>query len=155
MKTMKKFWKYFLNFIVLFLLVTGLTYWGTSIYNKKEEEKNTPTQYIAQESSPAIEIKDCTNKKIIGTATNDQTGKITYPTINYTETDVREHTYTIKETSQNTSSVTVDTNTYTVKSLILSSITRNMFVFVLEVIRIVQLQWHKGESKNCQKIEFT
>ena len=71
MKTMKKFWKYFLNFIVLFLLVTGLTYWGTSIYNKKEEEKNTPIQYIAQESSPAIEIKDCTNKKIIGTATND------------------------------------------------------------------------------------
>ena len=53
--------------------------------------------------------------KSIGTATNDQTGKITYPTINYTETDVREHTYTIKETSQNTSSVTVDTNTYTVK----------------------------------------
>lgn len=71
MKTMKKFWKYFLNFIVLFLLVTGLTFWGTTIYNKKEEEANTPAQYIAQESSPAIEIKECTNKKITGTATND------------------------------------------------------------------------------------
>ncbi len=71
MKTMKKFWKYFLNFIVLFLLVTGLSYWGTTIYTKNEEEHNTPKTYIAQESSPVIEIKECTNKKITGTATND------------------------------------------------------------------------------------
>ena len=73
MKTMKKFWKYFLNFIVLFLIVTGVTYWGTTINNKKRNENvaNTAITYIAQESSPIIEIGKCTNKKITGTATND------------------------------------------------------------------------------------
>lgn len=38
MKTMKKFWKYFINFIVLFLLVSGLMYLGTRNMNKEEEK---------------------------------------------------------------------------------------------------------------------
>lgn len=67
MKTMKKFWKYFINFIVLFLLVSGLTYLGTANNNKE----NKTIECIAQEKSPIIEIAECTNKKIIGTATND------------------------------------------------------------------------------------
>lgn len=37
MKTMKKFWKYFINFIVLFLLVSGLTYLGTMNRGKSEK----------------------------------------------------------------------------------------------------------------------
>ena len=36
MKTMKKFWKYFLNFLVLIILVALLTYWGTSKMKKNE-----------------------------------------------------------------------------------------------------------------------
>ena len=71
MKTMKKFWKYFLNFIVLFLLVTGLSLWGTTINNKKENDSNQLITYEAQGSSPVIEISKCTNKKITGTITND------------------------------------------------------------------------------------
>lgn len=67
MKTMKKFWKYFINFIVLFLIVSGLTYLGT-INNSRE---NKTIECISQEKSPIIEITKCTNKKIIGTATND------------------------------------------------------------------------------------
>ncbi len=38
MKTMKKFWKYFVNFIVLFLLVSGLIYLGTMNNSKNEKE---------------------------------------------------------------------------------------------------------------------
>lgn len=71
MKTMKKFWKYFLNFVVLFLLVTGLTYWSTTINNKKEEKVSDKITYTAQKASPVIEITECTNKKVTGTATND------------------------------------------------------------------------------------
>lgn len=37
MKTMKKFWKYFINFIVLFLLVSGLIYLGTMNSGKSEK----------------------------------------------------------------------------------------------------------------------
>lgn len=69
MKTMKKFWKYFLNFIVLFLLVSGLTYLGT-MNIKKEEEKATIT-YTTQTTSPIIEITECKNGKLKGTIKND------------------------------------------------------------------------------------
>ena len=54
------------------------------------------------------------------TATSDGTGQITYPTITYkidqdhpTE-DLGEHTYTVKETTEDGDGITVDTNTYTV-----------------------------------------
>lgn len=67
MKTMKKFWKYFINFIILFLLVSGLTYLG--IGNSKNNGKSI--ECTAQTNSPVIEITECTNKKIKGTATND------------------------------------------------------------------------------------
>lgn len=67
MKTLNKFWKYFLNFIVLFLLVTGLTYISTKL--NSEDYKNI--DYILQEQSPVIEITQKANKKITGTATND------------------------------------------------------------------------------------
>lgn len=40
MKTMKKFWKYFLNFIILFLLVSGLMYLGTRNINKNVDNSN-------------------------------------------------------------------------------------------------------------------
>lgn len=38
MKTMKKFWKYFINFVVLFLIVSALMYLGTINKNKKEQK---------------------------------------------------------------------------------------------------------------------
>lgn len=69
MKTMKKFWKYFLNFVILFLLVSGLTYLGT-MNIKKEEEKTTIT-YTTQTTSPIIEITECQNGKLKGTIKND------------------------------------------------------------------------------------
>lgn len=71
MKTMNKFWKYFLNFVVLFLLVTGLSYWARTINDKNEAKQAAQITYTAQESSPLIEITKCTSKKVIGTATND------------------------------------------------------------------------------------
>lgn len=71
MKTMNKFWKYFLNFVVLFLLVTGLSYWARTINDKNEAKQAAQITYTAQESLPVIEIKKCTSKKITGTATND------------------------------------------------------------------------------------
>lgn len=43
MKTMKKFWKYFLNFIVLVLIVSGLTYLGTRNINKNVDIVNATT----------------------------------------------------------------------------------------------------------------
>lgn len=67
MKRMKVFWKYFLNFIVLVLLVSGLVTLGTMNLNKE----NKVVEYIVQEKSPIIEIEECTNNKITGTITND------------------------------------------------------------------------------------
>ena len=68
MKTLKKFWKYFINFIVLFLLVTGLMYLvtRTEIINTGKD-----IECIVKEESPVIEITECNNKKITGTVTND------------------------------------------------------------------------------------
>ena len=52
--------------------------------------------------------------KNVATATSDATGKIAYPTIEYTLSDVGEHTYVVREASTDGNGVTVDTRTYTV-----------------------------------------
>ena len=71
MKTMKKFWKYFINFVVLFLLVSGLMYLGTM--NMKKEEK--AIKCVAQTEKPVIEVIECTSNNkggiLKGTITND------------------------------------------------------------------------------------
>jgi len=67
MKTMKKFWKYFLNFIVLFLLVSVFTYWGTM--NSKKEDK--VIECVTQTESPTIEIIECSKDLVKGTVKND------------------------------------------------------------------------------------
>ncbi|MBQ6952009.1 MAG: Cna B-type domain-containing protein, partial [Clostridia bacterium] len=59
-----------------------------------------------------FEIKE--GEDVIGTATNDASGKIAYPTIEYTLADVGEHIYTVKETSTNGNGIIVDGKTYTV-----------------------------------------
>lgn len=71
MKTMKKIWKYFLNFVFLFLIVTGLSFWGSTINDKNGTKENKQITYTVQENSPVIEITKCTSNKITGTATND------------------------------------------------------------------------------------
>ena len=68
MKTMKKFWKYFINFIVLFLLVSGLMYLGTMKIDKNEENV---IKCSTQTTSPVIEITQCKDGKLKGTITND------------------------------------------------------------------------------------
>lgn len=68
MKTMKKFLKYFINFIVLFLLVSGLIYLGT--INREEKQEKT-IECITQTTSPIIEITECKNGKLKGTIKND------------------------------------------------------------------------------------
>lgn len=68
MKTMNKFWKYFLNFVVLFLLVSGLMYLGT-MNNEKKEEKII--QCTTQTTSPVIEITQCKDGILRGTIKND------------------------------------------------------------------------------------
>ena len=68
MKTMNKFWKYFINFIVLFLLVSGLMYLGTMNNNKKEEQT---IQCVTQTTSPVIEITECKNGILKGTIKYD------------------------------------------------------------------------------------
>lgn len=68
MKTMNKFWKYFLNFIVLFLLVSGLMYLGTMNVEKKEEKT---IQCVTQTTSPIIEITQCKDGILQGTIKND------------------------------------------------------------------------------------
>ncbi len=50
----------------------------------------------------------------VSTGTNDQTGKITFTDIEYTNKDRGMHTYTVKETSTDGNGITVDTKTYTV-----------------------------------------
>ena len=68
MKTMNKFWKYFLNFIVLFLLVSGLMYLGTMNIERKEEKE---IQCVTQTTSPLIEITQCKDGILQGTIKND------------------------------------------------------------------------------------
>lgn len=69
MKTMKKFWKYFLNFVILVLIVSGLTYLGTKGIKNEEEDK--VISYTTQTTSPIIEITECKNGKLKGTIKND------------------------------------------------------------------------------------
>ena len=68
MKTMKKFWMYFINFIVLFLLVSGLMYLGTMNNEKKEEQV---IECVTQTTSPVIEITECKDGILKGKITND------------------------------------------------------------------------------------
>lgn len=70
MKTMNKFWKYFLNFIILFLLVSGLMYLGTMNVEKKEE-KTQSIECVTQTTSPVIEITQCKDGILQGTIKND------------------------------------------------------------------------------------
>ena len=55
---------------------------------------------------------------LVAEVTNDATGKIAYPTIEYVKNKDKDetglHTYTVKETSTDGSGITVDTTTYTV-----------------------------------------
>lgn len=69
MKTMKKFWKYFLNFVILVLIVSGLTYLGTKGIKNEEEDK--VISYTTQTTSPIIEITECKNGKLKGIIKND------------------------------------------------------------------------------------
>lgn len=68
MKTMKKFWKYLINFFVLFLLVSGLTYLGTANAKKRDKQE---IECITQNTSPVIEISECKDGILRGTITND------------------------------------------------------------------------------------
>lgn len=70
MKTMKKFGKYFINFIVLFLLVSALMHLGTM---KKEKREGQVIECVTQTNSPVIEIIECKDGLIKGTITNDTT----------------------------------------------------------------------------------
>lgn len=68
MKTMKKFLKYLILFVLLFLWVTGLMYLGTM--NKNKEEEKT-IECTAQTTSPVIEITECKDGILKGTIKND------------------------------------------------------------------------------------
>ena len=68
MKTMKKFWKYFINFIVLMIVVSAGTYFGMKGFTKEEAK---PIECVVQEESPVINVTETTNKKITGTVTNN------------------------------------------------------------------------------------
>lgn len=68
MKTMNKFWKYFLNFIILFILVSGLMRLGTMNIEKKEEKT---IQCVTQTTSPVIEMAQCKDGVLKGTIKND------------------------------------------------------------------------------------
>lgn len=67
MKTMKKFLKYFINFIVLFLLVSGLMYLGTR--NVKNEEEAITC--IVQTEKPIINVTEYSKGILKGTVKND------------------------------------------------------------------------------------
>lgn len=70
MKTMKVFWKYFINFVVLFLLVSGLMYLGT-LNEKKEVKQEEIIKCAVQTTSPVIEIAECKNGVLKGTVENN------------------------------------------------------------------------------------
>ena len=70
MKTMKKFLRYFILFILLFLWVSGLMYIGTRNINK-EDEQIQAIQCVTQSTSPVIEITKCEDGILQGTIKND------------------------------------------------------------------------------------
>lgn len=71
MKTMNKFWEYFLNFIVLFLLVSGLMHLGTMEAIKVEKKEKQTIECVTQTLSPTIEITKCEDGILQGTIKND------------------------------------------------------------------------------------
>lgn len=68
MKTLKRFRYYLINFILLIIVVSGLTYYGMENYHKEEERE---VQCIIETESPVIEVTEASNKKIEGTVTNN------------------------------------------------------------------------------------
>ena len=62
MKTMKKFWKYFLNFLVLIVLVIALTYWGTS---KMKKNENTIEKEVVNNVKTGINTFEDSSKEFI------------------------------------------------------------------------------------------
>ena len=104
---------------------------ATAAYSSDTEFNNTyeATGNITFEGTKSIDSRELTaddvftftvteGTTVIAEVTNDSTGKIAYPTINYvlnaTKSDLGEHTYTVKETSTDGNGITVATNTYTV-----------------------------------------
>ncbi len=80
MKTMKKFWKYFINFIVLFLLVSGLTYIGLGkLPNKSAFNDISYSSYVGESFS--LTISKCEASKnsvhVIGSLTNKSDSLLT------------------------------------------------------------------------------
>ena len=59
MKTMKKFLRYFILFILLFLWVSGMTYIGTKNMNKEEQI----IECVTQTTSP-VSNKNVTDVKV-------------------------------------------------------------------------------------------
>lgn len=53
MPTMKKVWKYLLNFIVLYAIVSLLTWWGINLYSKKKK-KETEQQNTTIETTNSV-----------------------------------------------------------------------------------------------------
>lgn len=68
MKTMKKFLRYFILFILLFLWVSGLIYIGTRNMNYEEEQI---IECVTQTTSPVIEIIECKKGALKGIIKND------------------------------------------------------------------------------------
>lgn len=80
MKTMKKFWKYFINFIVLFLLVSGLTYIGLGkLPNKSAFNDISYSSYVGD--SFTLVISKCeasrNNVHVVGSITNNSNSLLT------------------------------------------------------------------------------
>ncbi|MBQ8618824.1 MAG: Cna B-type domain-containing protein, partial [Clostridia bacterium] len=91
-----------LNFVNTYEATGEITFEGTkSIEGRAMTDKDIFT----------FEVSDGTDT---WTVQNDATGKIAYPTISYTLDDVGDHTYTVKETSEDGKGITVDVNSYTV-----------------------------------------
>ena len=93
-----------LDFVNIYTATGNITFKG----NKKID-----TRELTENDVFTFEIKE--GDKVIATVSNDATGNISYPTINYELKDVGEHIYTIYETSKEGKGITPDTKTYTVK----------------------------------------
>ncbi|MBR5014749.1 MAG: hypothetical protein IKY16_09150, partial [Bacteroidales bacterium] len=91
-----------LNFVNKYEAEGEITFEGTKSIDGRE---------MTEDDVFTFEITDGKNT---WTAKNDKTGKIAYPTIEYTLADVGTHTYVVKETSTDGNGITVDTNTYEV-----------------------------------------
>ena len=97
-----------LNFTNVYNAGGSITFAGTkTIDSRKIKEGETFSFRIVEK----IEGEE---DKLIGNVQSDSTGKIEYPTIEYTLSDVGTHTYVITETSTNGNGITVDTKSYTV-----------------------------------------